>query len=155
MGNDFLSVAAKEALRGIRKEDGGPFGAVIIRKNKIIAKGHNTVLKSHDATCHAEINALRAAFKYLREPFLTGCVVYTTTEPCPMCFSALHWARVKEVVYSTTIEDVFRLGFNELHIPAPFMKKKGKSPIKLKKVKNLDCINLLASWKRLPRKKTY
>ena len=151
----YLSLAAQEASFGMSKGDGGPFGAVLVYKDMVIASTHNTVLVAKDPTCHAEINAIRWATREMGQLFLDNCTVYSTTEPCPMCFSALHWARVKRVVYSTTIQDVKRLGFNELSVSAAMMKKVGKSKVRLSQFKNEDCENLLRVWKKLSSKKTY
>ncbi len=151
----YLSAAAKHAEKTIRRGHGGPFGAVIARGNRVIAMTSNTVLKNNDPTCHAEINAIRAAAKRLGSPFLTGLDIYSTTEPCPMCFSAIHWAKLKNVFYATSIGDVKRLGFNELTISNPKMKKWGKSPVNLKRVANVDCDALLKAWTTLPNKKLY
>jgi guanine deaminase len=152
---DFLSLAAREGRRGINKKDGGPFGAVIVRNGKIIARGHNTVLASNDPTRHAEVNAIRAASKKLNRFNLSGCLIYSSTEPCPMCFSAIHWARLSKIVYSTTIADVKRLGFNELAISNQTLKKLGKTSVKLIRTKNDECSGLLSAWKSLKNKRTY
>lgn len=155
MKKDPLRIAADEGWSGSRRGHGGPFGAVIVKNGRFIARSHNTVLRDGDPTCHAEINAIRAAVRKLKTPFLTGCTVYSTTEPCPMCFSALHWARVKKVVYSTVIADVKKLGFNELTISNSELKRKGKSRLKLERIFNKECLDLLSKWKKLPRKRTY
>lgn len=151
----WLSVAAKTAEKGIRKGWGGPFGAVITHNGKMVAAACNTVLKSKDTTCHAEINAIRLAARKHKPLFLEGCVVYSTTEPCPMCFAALHWARVKTIVYSTTIRDVQKLGFNEMPIGCQTMKRRGQSPVRIERVAHADCKALLKTWSTLPKKKTY
>src|SRR5512146_1463170 len=111
----FLALAARKAGRSMRRGHGGPFGAVIVRNGAILSAAANTVLKQKDPTCHAEINAIRAAAKK-GGPFLTGADIYSTTEPCPMCFAAIHWARLSHLVYGTAIADVAALGFNELTI---------------------------------------
>ncbi|MCG3203377.1 MAG: Guanine deaminase [Elusimicrobia bacterium] len=152
---DFLNHAAKKALQGLRKGWGGPFGAVVVYKEKILATACNTVLKHQDPTCHAEINALRQAARKRLSFSLEGCVVYSTTEPCPMCFSALHWARINRVVYSTVIKDVHKLGFNELTISNQKMKQWGKSPLQLTRIKNAACEELLQVWKSLEKKQVY
>ena len=118
-----MKAAIQAAEKGMRKGEGGPFGACIVKGNKILAAAHNEVLKK-DATCHAEINAIRAASRKIKNFDLSGCEIYTTTEPCPMCFAAIHWARIKRVVYGTRIGDVAKRGFNELSISSGAMKKK-------------------------------
>jgi len=151
----FLSLAVAEAFQGIRKKEGGPFGTIIVKNKRILARAHNTVLKENNPTCHAEINAIRKAVRRKKSPFLKSCVVYSTTEPCPMCFSALHWAQVKTIVFSTSIKDVKKLGFNELTIPIEKLKSIGRSSVNLLRIKHQDCYYLLHQWKKLPGQKTY
>jgi tRNA(Arg) A34 adenosine deaminase TadA len=146
----FMHLAIEDGLRGIKKGDGGPFGACVARNGKIVALAHNTVLKTKDPTCHAEINAIRRASKKLGRWNLSECVIYSTTEPCPMCFSAIHWARIDEVIFGVGIPDVARLGFNELLIRADSMKKSGGSKVKIKSgFMREECLQLLGEWKKL------
>lgn len=152
----FMRVALKEAYLGIKRERGGPFGCCIVKNNKVITKSHNKVLKTNDPTAHAEINAIKKASKLLKRFSLKGCTLYTTTEPCPMCFSAIHWAQINEVIYGTGISDVRRLGFNELNISAKNMKKLGQSKVKITSgILINECKNLLSFWKKSPPKKIY
>jgi len=148
-------MAAKEALNGIRHQHGGPFGAIIVRKGRVIAKAHNTVLKFKDPTCHAEINAIRQAARKLKKYHLNDCSLYTTSEPCPMCFSAIHWAKIRSITYATRISDVKKLGFNELSVSTQHLKKWGKSPVKLIRSQNKACRDLLLAWKAHPAARTY
>ncbi len=150
-----LDQAAWFAAQGMEMGAGGPFGAMIVQGGKIVAAAHNTVLRTNDPTSHAEVNAIRKASEKLGRFDLSGCTIYSTTEPCPMCFSAIHWARIDKVVYSTTIQDVKKLGFNELSIPNTKMKSLGKSPVTLKKIPNAACKKLLSDWKQSPNRKTY
>lgn len=152
---DFLDLAALEGSRGLNRRHGGPFGAVIVWKKGVLARAHNHVLASNDPTQHAEIMAIRAASKKLRRFNLSDCVIYSSTEPCPMCFSAIHWARIKKIVYSTTIQDVKRLGFNELAISNQKLKRLGRTPVKLFRVKNQACKDLLQEWKSINNRRTY
>jgi len=148
--------AIRSASRGIKRFDGGPFGACLVRKGKVIAVAHNTVLKTKDATCHAEINAIRRASRKLGTFDLSGCVIYSTTEPCPMCFSAIHWARISRVVFGTAIPDVQRRGFNELSIPSATMKRCGKSRVDIRPgFMKKECLDLLNAWDRQKNKQTY
>ena len=98
--NEFMETAYREALNGICKKHGGPFGAVIVKDNVIIAKGHNEVLLRKDPTAHAEVVAIRKACKKLNTVDLSGCVLYVTSKPCPMCKGAIQWSRIKDVVFS-------------------------------------------------------
>lgn len=151
-----MRLAIRSACRGIKKSAGGPFGAAIVRGNQVVAVAHNTVLKNHDATCHAEVNAIRIASRKLKRFDLSDCVIYSTTEPCPMCFSAIHWACLRQVIYGTTIEDVQKRGFNELSIPSRKMKRAGHSPVLLKGgFMKKECQALLAVWDKKENRKTY
>ena len=96
---DFMKLAVEEAKLGVKENHGGPFGAVIVKDGKVIAKAHNTVLKDNDPTCHAEINAIRKASKILDTFDLTGYELYTTGKPCPMCKGAIQWAKIEKVYY--------------------------------------------------------
>src|SRR3990167_9338115 len=109
-----------------------PFGACIIRHGKIIATAHNVVWKMTDITAHAEIHALRQACRKLKTIDLSGAVIYSTCEPCPMCFSACHWARISGIVYGTSIEDARRAGFNEFCISNRALRKLGKTRVKIR-----------------------
>lgn len=111
--NKFMELAIKEAYVGIQKKHGGPFGAVIVKGNKVIAKAHNTVLKDKDATCHGEMNAIRKACKKLKTNSLEGCDIYTTGEPCPMCLNAIRWANISKVYYGCSVEDTDKIGFRD------------------------------------------
>lgn len=146
----FMRLAIEDGLRGIRMGEGGPFGACVVRDGKVVATAHNTVLKTKDPTCHAEMNAIRQASKKLGRWNLSGCVIYSTTEPCPMCFSAIHWAQMDEVIFGTSISDVAKLGFNELLVSADFTKKRGKSKVEIKSsFMREECLQLLGEWKKL------
>ena len=111
--NRYMEIALDEARKGLDKKHGGPFGCVIVRNDRVIAKDHNTVLSKHDATCHAEINALRIASKKLKRFDLSDCELYVTGKPCPMCRAAINWAKIKTVYYGCTYEDARAIGFNE------------------------------------------
>ena len=112
----FLKLAIREALEGMRAGAGGPFGAVIVKDDKIIGKGHNTVLKSHDPTAHAEVNAIRNACNTLEDHHLTGAVIYTNFEPCPMCLSALYWANIRKLYYCAGRDVAEKIGFMDSHL---------------------------------------
>jgi len=111
----YMQLAIKEASKNFSRTLGGPFGACIVKGNKTLACSRNTVLRD-DATAHAEINAIRAASKKIKSFDLSGCVIYSTAEPCPMCFSAIHWSRIETIVYGATIGKAKKCGFNELLI---------------------------------------
>jgi len=152
----FMMEAIKICEKGIQQGQ-TPFGAVIVDPTgKIIAQGHNEVWKRTDITAHGEIVAIRKANKKLGSIKLKGCTIYSTTEPCPMCFSAIHWAGIKRIVYGASIPDAKNVGFNELQISNKKMKLMGKSKIKITGgVLRDKCVEQLKRWKRLKRSGTY
>ncbi len=111
--NPYMTEAIREALDGISQGHGGPFGCVIVKDDEIIGSGHNMVLEEKDSTAHGEITAIRNAENALDSYDLSGCVLYTTGEPCPMCLYAILWANISKVYYGCTIEDNADIGFRD------------------------------------------
>ena len=122
--------------------------------NKIIAKGHNTVVQSKDPTAHAEINAIRKACKELDTHDLTGCILYTSAEPCPMCLSAIIWANIKEVYYANTKEEVDEIGFRDDDI-YDYLQGKNKRFIKLKQIDSEKAEEVFDDFLEIKDKKMY
>jgi len=112
-GNEYMQIAIMEARLGIYNGHGGPFGAVIVKDGKIVGKGHNNVVSENDPTWHGEVGAIRDACKKLNTFDLTGCVIYTTGEPCNMCLTACMWANIGKIYYGCTIEDNEKIGFRD------------------------------------------
>ncbi len=110
---DYIKLAIKEARKGVKRGHGGPFGCVVVKNNRVIAKAHNRVLKKQDATCHGEIEAIRKAAKKLKTYDLSGCEIYTTGEPCLMCLGACLWSNIDKVYFGCTIEDNALVGFRD------------------------------------------
>ena len=125
----WMRIAIEAARATVAQSAGGPFGACIVRGGQVLAAAGNQVLARHDPTAHAEVSAIRAACGQLQTHLLEGATIYSTTEPCPMCFAALNWARVATVYYGTGIADVAALGFNELTVSNFQMKELGGSSI--------------------------
>ena len=111
--NKFMKIAIDEAKNGINAGHGGPFGCVIVRNGKIIGKGHNEVVKNTDPTCHGEMMAIHNACKTIGSFDLSGCELYTTAEPCPMCRGAILWANISKVYYGCNISDTEAIGFRD------------------------------------------
>ncbi len=126
----FMRLAINKAKEGIKRGQ-TPFGACIARNREVVTCVHNRVWEDTDITGHAEICAIREACRKLNAVDLAGCVIYSTCEPCPMCFSACHWAKISKIVYGARIEDAKKLGFSELTISNDTMKKSGNSPIEI------------------------
>jgi guanine deaminase len=153
---DFMRRALDEARAHLAAMDGGPFGACLVRGDEVLAAAHNTVLRDLDPTCHAETTAIRLAALKLQSYDLSGCEIYSTTEPCPMCFAAIHWARLGRVIYGTAIGEVAQLGFNELTIGSRQMQALGRSPVVIYSGFLVDeCRRLLTDWARLPGRQVY
>lgn len=114
--NKYMKMADELAKENILTDNGGPFGAVIVKKGAIVGKGNNHVVANNDPTAHAEIMAIRNACKNLNTFDLTGCEIYTNCYPCPMCMSAIIWANIKTVYYGNTKEDAEDIGFRDNHI---------------------------------------
>jgi guanine deaminase len=112
----FMTEAVRLSLQNMQTEEGGPFGAVIVKDGKIIAKGNNQVLKENDPTAHAEVVAIREACKALGTFQLEGCELYTSCEPCPMCLGAIYWARPSKVYYANSRQDAANIGFDDAFI---------------------------------------
>ncbi len=151
----YLKLAINEASQGMNGRDGGPFGAVIALEGKIIGKGHNTVLKSHDPTAHAEMNAIRDACRSLKEHHLTGAVIYTNFEPCPMCLAAIYWANIRTIYFCAGRDDAETIGFMDKvlyeEISLPLEKREMKSA----RIVLQEMTQLLEDWDRLEGKILY
>lgn len=116
--NKYMEMANVEAKKNALTEfkNGGPFGAVIVKDGEVISKAHNTVLKDNDPTAHAEVNAIRKAGQFLKTNDLSGCTLYTSCFPCPMCLSAAIWANINTIYYGNTKEDAAAIGFRDDYI---------------------------------------
>ena len=114
--NEYMKIAKDLSEESIRTHEGGPFGACIVKDGIVIGKGRNMVLKQNDPTAHAEVTAIRDACSNIGTYDLSGCVLYTTCYPCPMCLSATIWANIKEVYYGNTKEDAAAIGFRDDYI---------------------------------------
>jgi len=141
-----MKLAAAEASAGVRKNHGGPFGAVIVRKARVAARGHNEVIKTCDPTAHAEITAIRKASAKLKTFDLSGSELYTTCEPCPMCLAAILWARIPRVYYGCTRLDAERIGFRDNLFYEQMRVKLGAGGIKLIQLGRRECLRAFREW---------
>jgi len=142
-----MQIAIDACRRGIAKGQ-SPFGACIVRGSEIIVATHNHVWLNTDITAHAEIEAIRGACANLKTIKLHGCDIYSTTEPCPMCFSAIHWAGLRRIVFGASIDNAKSAGFSELSISNDHMKAVGGSPVEVVPgVMREACAALFAEWK--------
>ncbi len=144
--NKFMKIAIKEAFEGLRKNHGGPFGAVIVKKGKIISKGHNEVIKTNDPSCHAEIVAIRKASITLKRFDLSDCEIFSSSEPCPMCFSAIHWAKMRKLYYGCTKRDAAKIGFDDQFIYDVIKGISKKRQVKIKQIERKECLKPFKTW---------
>jgi tRNA(Arg) A34 adenosine deaminase TadA len=108
-----MNRAVDLSIQNVLSQNGGPFGAVIVQNNKIISEGVNSVVHDNDPTSHAEIVAIRKACKLLNTYSLSDCDIYSSTEPCPMCYAAIRWARIENIYYANTRYDADKIGFSD------------------------------------------
>lgn len=151
----FMRLAIAKALDGVR--DGqSPYGAAVVRDGRLLSCEHNVVLQTLDVSAHAEIHALRTAAAALGTVDLAGCAVYSTCEPCVMCFGACHWAHVTRIVYGASIDDSGGLGFGELRINNETMHRLGHSRIELVGgVLREECLAIFRTWTTAGRTERY
>ena len=151
--NRWMKIAHNEAVSGMMNDDGGPFGAVIIRHNEIIASAHNEVLKTNDPTAHAEINAIRKASAILKTHDLSDCVLYTSCYPCPMCMGAIFWARIPSVYYASSMDDAAEGGFDDRIFYT--MIRNPEASLRLLPMDEEEGKNLFRQWQTKEDKKLY
>ena len=145
--NEFMKIAKECAENGSSNGEGGPFGAVITDKEgNIVAKGNNMVLQNNDPTAHAEVTVIREACKKLGTYDLSGYVLYTSCEPCPMCLSAIIWANIKKVYYGTNLKDAEDIGFRDDFI-YNYINNKDKDILDLVELNHDECLELFNEYK--------
>lgn len=142
----WMTEAAELAVENVRLARGGPFAAIIVREGEKIASGTNLVTSSNDPTAHAEIVAIRAACKRLGSFQLTGCEIYTSCEPCPMCLGAIYWARLAAVWFGATRSDAARAGFDDEFLYAELTAPLAQRRIPIRQVKREEALRAFAEW---------
>ena len=151
----FMQEAISEGLKGMTANEGGPFGAVIVKNGEIIGRGHNSVLLLNDPTAHAEVMAIRDACKRLGDFQITDCDLYTSCEPCPMCLGAIYWARPKNVYYACTRADAAVIEFDDdfiyREIPLPIEERS----IPMEQLLRIEALTLFETWKNKTDKTPY
>jgi guanine deaminase len=157
--NEFSEKFMKEAIRlsmkNIQNRHGGPFGAVVVRDDKIISKSVNKVIQKNDPTAHAEIEAIRIASKKLNNFNLKECVIYTSCEPCPMCLSAIYWARIKKIYYANTRKDAAEISFDDEHIYNEISIPNIKKKIPMIQHSRDEAIKVFKAWEKKTDKIRY
>jgi tRNA(Arg) A34 adenosine deaminase TadA len=152
---DFFLREAIKISKESMENKGGPFGAVIVKGKKIISKASNSVTLDNDPTAHAEINAIRKAAKKLKTFDLSGCEIYTSCEPCPMCLSAIYWAHIDRIYFGNTKQDAKKIGFDDSfiydEINLPYKKRK----IFTKQILRKEAIKVFKRWEDIEDKIQY
>lgn len=147
----FMQLAVEEARQGIRAGHGGPFGSVIVRDGKVIARGHNMVVVNNDPTSHGEVSAIRNACRELGTFDLSGCDIYTTGEPCPMCLGACLWANLGRIYYGGNSSDIDQIGFRD----EVFYQKINSKQDLMEQTGHEICMELFEEYANLENKTEY
>ncbi|HEX2860739.1 MAG TPA: nucleoside deaminase [Lacunisphaera sp.] len=151
----FMREAIQLAEEGMARGQGGPFGCVIVREGRVVGRGSNRVTSSNDPTAHAEVTAIRDACAALKTFQLTDCELYTSCEPCPMCLSAIYWARIPRIFFANTRQDAADIGFDDdfiyRQIPLPLEKR----AIKISQVLREEGLKTFQSWAQKADKVKY
>lgn len=142
----MMNFGIEEARKTMNENIGGPFGAVITdSEGNVISVASNTVLGSHDPSAHAEINAIRKAGQVLKTHDLSGCKIYATGYPCPMCLSAIIWANIKDVYYGTDLSDAEKIGFRDDFI-YEYLKGNNKEILSIEQLNHDECLELFKEY---------
>lgn len=150
----FMRLAIEKSLESV-DNGGGPFGAVIVRDDEVVAVASNSVTLDNDPTAHAEVNAIRMACKKLGAFDLSGCEIYASCEPCPMCLASIYWARIGKLYYANTQTDADKIGFSDNFIYEEFAKPESERSIKVEKMLRNEAIQAFEKWKNKKDKTEY
>ena len=154
MKNEFMKRAIELSIESVNK-GGGPFGCVIVKDRKIVSEGSNKVTSNNDPTAHGEIVAIREACKKINNFSLTGYELYSTCEPCPMCLSAIYWARIDKIYYANTREDAQKIDFDDSLIYSEFKKKIDKRKIPMIQMMRNEALKAFELWDKKTDKVKY
>ena len=156
MSNEtFMRDAIHLSLDGVRSGRGGPFGCVVVRGGKVVGRGSNQVTSTCDPTAHAEIVAIREACRALGTFQLKDCVLYASCEPCPMCLSAIYWARIPAVYYGNTRQDAAAVGFDDDFIYQQIPLPAAKREVKMRGLLHDEAKEAFSEWARKKDKVAY
>ncbi len=148
MNAEFMWEAIRLSIQNIRDGNGGPFACVVVRDGKIIARGTNMVTSTNDPTAHAEIVAIRNACKELKTFQLSGCEIYTSCEPCPMCLGAIYWARPDKIYYANGRNDAAKIGFDDEFLYEELSTKLSQRKIPTKQLMREEALAAFREWEQ-------
>tara|TARA_B100000700_G_C14986636_1_gene829190 strand:- start:798 stop:1262 length:465 start_codon:yes stop_codon:yes gene_type:complete len=151
---EFMKRAIELSIKSVNN-GGGPFGCVIIKDDKIISEGSNKVTSTNDPTAHGEIVAIRDACKELNNFSLNGCELYSNCEPCPMCLSAIYWARIEKIYYANTREDAKKIDFDDSFIYSEFQKNMNERKIPIFQMMRNEALKAFELWEKKKDKIKY
>ena len=154
MKNKFMTRAIELSIESVNS-GGGPFGSIIVKNDKVIAEGSNKVTLNNDPTAHGEIVAIRKACKSLNNFNLSGCVLYSTCEPCPMCLSAIYWSRIEKVYYANTRDDAQKMDFDDSLIYSELLKNVKKRKIPMVQMMRDEALKVFKLWDKKTDKVKY
>lgn len=152
---DYMRLAIALSQKNVEQGGGGPFGAVIVKDGEIIAQSSNAVTSSNDPTAHAEVSAIRLAAKALNSFDLSGCVIYTSCEPCPMCLGAIYWSRISKIFFANTREDAEAIGFDDKLIYEEISRPMSERQLPAEQVLHNEALEVFQSWKQETNKIHY
>ena len=155
MSNAFMARAIELSVANVRCGNGGPFGAVIVRNGEIIAEAANQVTSRNDPTAHAEVLAIREACAKMGSFELPECELYSSCEPCPMCFGAIYWARLTRVYYANTAADAAKIGFDDSFIYAELKVSSTERRIPAMQIMRDEALEAFREWEKKPDKIQY
>jgi guanine deaminase len=155
IGNAFMARAIQLAIENVRSMRGGPFGAVVVKDGNIVAEGVNRVTTTNDPTAHAEVLAVRQACQKLGFFELRGCDLYSSCEPCPMCLSAVYWARIDRVYFGSLTEDAAKVGFDDSAIYAEVARPLARRTIPMIQMMREEALAAFRAWEENPGKIDY
>jgi guanine deaminase len=155
MKEKFMRKAISLSRLKMHANQGGPFGAVVVKNGRIVGRGWNRVTSTNDPTAHAEVSAIRDACGRLKTFQLGGCELYTSCEPCPMCLAAIYWARLEKVYYANTRKDAAKIAFDDDLIYQEVAKPIARRKIPMKSLLRKEALKVFAEWKIKPDKISY
>jgi guanine deaminase len=152
---EYMRMAIALSEQNVAQGLGGPFGAVIVKDNKVVAASANTVVPSNDPTAHAEVSAIRLACQELNTYNLEGCVIYTSCEPCPMCLGAIYWARIEKIYYANNKSDAAAIGFDDQFIYEELDRPKEQRKLPVVEMLRDEALGAFKAWETSVAKTHY
>lgn len=146
MNIEFLREAIRLSIEKMDANEGGPFGAVVVRNGEIVGRGWNRVTSTNDPTAHAEVVAIRDACSHLKTFSLAGCEIYSSCEPCPLCLAAIYWSRLDRIHYAATCDDAAAAGFDDRNFYRELTKPAGDRSIPMEQALRDEALVALQAW---------